>query len=136
MRKLLFLVLTVIVLLAVLRVGWVLPQRLIGNGVDGYAGPEKPYASNAIDEAKSLMSEGLNPGGILVSAYRVTRVMRCPEYPIRCGPPTLKNGVYYENPACEGKPFAVEVQTYTIFAVPSGKVGVNCGGSVGYGVSP
>ena len=71
---------------------------------------------------------GVTPGS-LVAAYRVTDVRRCPGRPIQCGPAIrVREGVYRENPACEGSPFAVDVQTYTFFGVPFGSADLPCEG--------
>ena len=126
MKKFLIFLLVMIVLLTVLRVGWLLPHRYIATGVDNYSGIEREYANTAIEEAKFQMNEWGSPGP-LVAAYRVTCVKRCPDIPLRCGPPIrVKKGVYRENPACEGSPFAVDVRTYTFFGLPLGNVPLAC----------
>jgi hypothetical protein len=111
---------------ALLWAGWVLPHRLIETGVDGYSGIEREYAKTAIEMAQIQDNEWGNPGP-LIAAYRVTDVRRCPGRPIRCGPAIrLGKGVYRENPECEGSPYAVDVQTYTFFGIPSGDADLPC----------
>lgn len=126
MRRLLILLLAVLALFAVLRVGWLVPHRYIESGVDGYSGLRKEYARGAIEQARMNMNEWGSPGP-LVAAYRVTCVKRCPGRPLRCGPPIrVKKGVYRENPACEGSPFAVDVRLYTFFSLPLGNADLPC----------
>ena len=120
------LLLAVLTLVGVLRVGWPLPHRYIESGVDGYSGLKEEYASSAIELARMNMKEWGKPGP-LVAAYRVTCVKRCPGRPLRCGPPIrIKKGVYRENPACEGSPFAVHVRLYTFFGLPLGNENLTC----------
>lgn len=122
------LVLAVLALGAVLGAGWVLPHQFIGTGLDDYRGVEKEYAAGAVEQAKLQDSEWGNPGP-LVAAYRVTEVRRCPGRPIRCGPAIrVGEGVERENPECEGNPFAVDVQTYTLFGLPFGDADLPCYG--------
>src|SRR5918997_6946071 len=102
MRRLLILLLALLAFFVVLRVGWLLPHHYIGTGLDVYSGPEKRYASFAIEDAKLRMSE-LGSLGPPVAAYRVTCVERCPGRPLRCKPPIrIREGVYRENRTCEG----------------------------------
>jgi hypothetical protein len=106
--------------------GWVLPQRLIETGVDEYSGIERRYAKTAVEEAK-VEDREWGSSGALNAAYRVTEVRRCPGRPIRCGPAIrVRKGVYRENPECEGSPFAVDMQTYTFFGIPSGDANLPC----------
>jgi hypothetical protein len=111
-----------------LGAGWALPHRHIGTGLDDYRGLARRYAETTVELAKVQNNEWGNPGP-LVAAYRVTDVRRCPGRPIQCGPAIrVREGVYRENPACEGSPFAVDVQTYTFFGVPFGSADLPCEG--------
>lgn len=120
------LLLAVLALGALLWVGWVLPHRHIETGVEDYDGIEKKYAASAVEQAKIQNNEWGNPGP-LVAAYRVTDVRRCPERPVRCGLAIrVREGVYRENSACEGSPFAVDVQTHTFFGIHLGDADLSC----------
>jgi hypothetical protein len=128
MRRLLIALLALFALFVVLRVGWLVPHRHIESEVDGYSGLQKRYASFAVEDAKVRVREwgSLRPP---VAAYRVTCVERCPGRPLRCGPPIeIREGVYRENPACEGSPFAVDVRLYTFFGLPAGNANLRCEG--------
>lgn len=62
-----------------------------------------------------------------MAALRVADVRRCPGRPLRCGPAIrVREGVHRENPACEGSPFAVDVQTHTFFGLPAGDADLPC----------
>jgi hypothetical protein len=129
MRKLYYVLpLAALALCAVLWTGWALSHRHIDNGLDDYRGIERRYAQTAVSLAKVQNNEWGSPG-LLITAYRVTDVRRCPGRPIRCGPAIrVRKGVYRENPACEGSPFTVDVQTYTFFGIPSGSADLPCEG--------
>lgn len=120
-------VLMVAVLLAGMRAGWVQPDPSIGNGIDKYSGVKREQAENAIWEAKYMAHEYGSPG-FLSLEYRVTSMKRCPENPLKC------TQAVREKRSCAGEPFAMEVQTYTVFGLPFGKWSANCGGTMGYGV--
>lgn len=118
--------------LAVLRLGWVLPQRFIETGVDNYSGQKQKYARDALDQTEMFFSEFPGPG-LWVAAYRLTDVRLCPDKPPKCGPPTRRNGAWYENPGCEEAPYAAEFQTYTVFGLPAGSLVMNCEATLVYG---
>ena len=118
--------LPVLILCAVLWAGWALTDRYIETGVGDYRGIEKRYANTAVELARVQTSEW---GGSTfpVAAYRVTDIRRCPGRPLRCGPDIrVRKGVYRDNPACEGSPFAVDVETHTLFGIPSGDADLPC----------
>jgi|SRR5215216_4480426 hypothetical protein len=129
MRRLYYVLpLAALALCAVLWAGWTLPHRHIETGLDDYRGIERRYAETAVELTKVQNNEWGNPAPP-IAAYRVTDVRRCPERPIRCGPAIrVREGVYRENPECEGSPFAVDVQTYTLFGVPFGSADLPCEG--------
>ena len=108
--------------------GWLPPHRYIGTRVANCSGLKREYGSGAIEEARIHMNEWGSPGP-LVAAYRVTCVKWCQGRSLRCRPPIrVKKGVYRENPACEGLPFAVDVQLHTFFGLPLGDANLPCDG--------
>ncbi len=105
-------------LFVTLRLGWLLLHQYIGTGVDNYSGLQVRIRKRCHRRDKDHTNERGNSGP-LVAAYRVTGVKRCPWRPPGCEPSIgVKKGVCRENPACEGSPFAVDVQPHTFSGFP------------------
>jgi len=120
--------LVVLALCAAFAAGCASPGRDIPDGVGDYSGVEKEYARTAIEQAKLQDAEWGGPGP-LITAYWVTDVRRCPGIPVRCGPAIrVREGVFRENPECEGNPFTVDVETHTFFGIPLGSADLPCDG--------
>lgn len=105
------LLLPAVALVAVVLLGFVLPQRFVGTGVEEYEGKEKGLAREAISVAEAQFMGTSDHW--YVTAARVSAVGSC------SGPPDP-----------DSVNFSAAVDLYTVFGVPYGTAEMSCEGEV------
>jgi hypothetical protein len=97
----------VLLLLLLLIIGWLTPNLLISNSLDGFSGDERPAAKDALVAAMRGCSNRVG-WSLVVPALRVSRV-------------DLQPG-YAEWPGSweSGRRYRAEVREFTLFGIPLG----------------
>lgn len=89
----------------VLLLGYFLSLSFVDMNYDDYRGAERQAVIDAVNGMHRREQDGL--GTYRVTTWRVTSVEKC-----RTGCP---------------RPYAVELELFTLFGIPYGKTGVGCG---------
>ncbi len=91
----------------VLLLGYSLPLGFVDTNYDDYRGAEQQAVIDAVSETHQREQDGL--GTCRATTWRVTSAEKC-----RTGCP---------------RPYAVELELFTLFGMPHGETGVGCGRS-------
>ena len=114
-------VLLIFALIALAMLGHFATKAVVNDGVEDFDVPEvQEFAQDAVTGAWFLIDNPIQR--IYIPAVRVTAVERIPGH---CSDPTIPRG--------PRRDYRAEVRTYTLFAIPAGRLEVTCGGRhIGY----
>ena len=93
-----------------------LPQHLIGSGVEDFEGVEKQMAQGALADVELHWGTGLDSTTFMVAKH-VRSVKKCPGTP---------SGEEFKRMVSMLGGYSAEIKAYTLFGIPQGTVVIDC----------